>query len=77
MGKNWTSGFVHRYKDRLKSQYLRNINKKRYQAEYAPVFKQFYDLILYNCFFCNILLIYLQLRDGVKKYYITADNTYN
>ena len=48
VGKNWTSGFVHRYKDRLKSFYLRNINKKRYQSEYAPIFKQFYNLVSIN-----------------------------
>ena len=33
VGKNWTSSFVHRYKDRLKSLYLRNIDQKRYKSE--------------------------------------------
>ena len=51
VGKNWTSGFVHRHKDRLKSLYLRNIDRKRHQSEYAPMFKQFYDLVLLNGFY--------------------------
>ena len=33
VGKNWASNFVYRHKDRLKSLYLRNIDKKRYQSE--------------------------------------------
>ena len=37
VGKNWTSNFVHRHKDRLKSLYFRNIEKKRHKVEYAPV----------------------------------------
>ena len=45
IGKNWTGQFVKRYKSRLQSLYLRNIDKDRTNAEYAPMFKQFYDLV--------------------------------
>ena len=47
IGKNWVGDFVKRYKDRLKSIYLRNMDGIRVKAEYAPVFKYFYDLVLY------------------------------
>ena len=46
VGKNWTSDFIKRYKDRLLSIYLRNIDSQRIKAEYAPSFKQFYNLVL-------------------------------
>ena len=46
VGKNWTGQFVQRYKNRLRSLYLRNIDKDRMNAEYAPMFKQFYDLVV-------------------------------
>ena len=36
---------MERHKDKVKSLYLRNIDVKRKQAEYAPVIKQFYDLV--------------------------------
>src|ERR1700722_852271 len=45
VGKNWTSDFVRRHEDRLKSLYLRNIDNLRIKAEFAPLFKQFYDLV--------------------------------
>ena len=45
IGKNWTGQFVERYNDRLKSLYLKNIDKPRVQAEYAPLFKLFFDLV--------------------------------
>ena len=45
VGKNWSNEFVKRHKDRLTSRYLENIDKKRQDAEYAPMFKQFYDLV--------------------------------
>ena len=45
VGKNWTGDFVKRYKNRLTSLYLRNIDSQRIKAEYAPSFKQFYDLV--------------------------------
>ena len=48
VGKNWTGGFVRRHKERLKSLYLRNIDKLRIQSEYGPIFKQFYDLVSLN-----------------------------
>jgi hypothetical protein len=47
VGKNWTGDFVRRYKDRLISLHLRNIDSQRVKAEYVPSFKQFYDLVLY------------------------------
>jgi hypothetical protein len=34
--KNWVANFVHRHKDRLKSQYSRNIDNNRAKAEYGP-----------------------------------------
>ena len=34
--KNWIANFVHRYKDRLKLAYLRNIDKNRAKAIYKP-----------------------------------------
>ena len=46
LGKNWVRQFVKRYKDRLKSLYLRNMDNMRIKAEYAPIFKQFYNLVI-------------------------------
>jgi hypothetical protein len=55
VGKNWTDEFVKRYGDKLKSLYLRNIDKNRVMAEYAPVFDHFYKLVdapfLYSLYF--------------------------
>ena len=48
VGINWTTKFVHRHKDRLKSLYLRNIDSERSKAEYLPLFKLFYDLVGVN-----------------------------
>jgi Tc5 transposase DNA-binding domain len=45
MEKNWVGQFVKRHKDRLKSLYLRNIDNIRVGAEYAPMFKLFYELV--------------------------------
>jgi hypothetical protein len=47
VGKNWVGDFVKRYKKRLKSLYLQNIDKIRTKAEYASLFKQFYDIVIY------------------------------
>ena len=47
IGKNWTRQFVKRHENRLISLYLRNLNSQRVKAEYAPMFKQFYDLVTY------------------------------
>ena len=47
VGKNWTGDFVRRYKDRFKSLYLRNINSQRIKSEYIPLFKLFYDLVIF------------------------------
>jgi hypothetical protein len=45
VGKNWTSDFVKRYKTRLKSLYLSNIDNLRIKAEFGPYFQHFYDLV--------------------------------
>ena len=45
VGKNWTGYFVKRYKDRLRSLYLGNLDSKRVKAEYAPAFEYFYALV--------------------------------
>lgn len=46
VGKNWTGQFIKRYKDRLKSLYLRNIDNLHISAEYAPMFILFFTLVL-------------------------------
>ena len=48
VGKNWTSDFMKRYKNRVISIYLRNIDNERIKAEYALIFKYFYDLVTFN-----------------------------
>jgi hypothetical protein len=48
VGKNWTGGFVRRNKDKLISLYLRNIDSQRIKAEYPPMFKYFYTLVVLN-----------------------------
>ena len=45
VGKNWVGDFVQRKKDRIRSLYLRNIDSLRIKADYAPIFKQFYDQV--------------------------------
>jgi transposase-like protein len=45
VGKNWTSQFVKRHKDRLTSLYLRNIDNMRAKSEYPPMFAHFYQLV--------------------------------
>jgi hypothetical protein len=45
VNKNWTSGFVLRHQERLKSTYLRNIDNKRASSEYEPMFKYFFELV--------------------------------
>jgi len=45
VGKNWTASFVRRHRDRLRSLYLRNIDNLRTKADYALLFKQYYDLV--------------------------------
>ena len=46
VGKNWSNQFVQRHKDRLTSRCLENIDKKRQDTEYAPMFQQFFDLVI-------------------------------
>ena len=48
VGKNWTGDFVRRHKHELKSLYLQNLDRQRVKAEYGPLFKQFYDLVVFN-----------------------------
>jgi hypothetical protein len=45
VGKNWVGQFVKRHQKVLKSLYLRNIDNLRVGAEYAPIVKQFFDLV--------------------------------
>lgn len=45
VGKNWAGRFVKRHQSELKSIYLRNMDSQRVKAEYAPVFKQFFDRV--------------------------------
>ena len=49
VGKNWAKSFVHRYKDKLKSVYLKSIDNKRVKGEYPPAYEVFYQLV--KCFF--------------------------
>lgn len=67
VGRNWTGGFTKRHKDRLKSLYLRNIDSQRIKSEYAPLFKQFYDLVKLKCFFLYFICL--------KKYQIANNFT--
>ena len=85
VGKNWTGQFVQRHKKQLKSLYLRNIDNLRTKAEYAPMFKHFYDLVGFFCTFSlplyaielTFMLTFIKLITGIEKYNITADNLYN
>jgi hypothetical protein len=57
VGKNWTSQFVHRHRDRLESLYLRNIDNMRTKAEYAPMIELFFNLVclFFRCFLSSKL----------------------
>jgi hypothetical protein len=46
VGKNWTSQFVDRHKDELKSVYLKNMEAKRVKGEYPPTYAYFFKLVL-------------------------------
>ena len=64
VGKNWSGQFVRRHAEHLTSRYLKNIKRKRQNAEYAPLFQQFYDLVLFNLlavllYWVDIILILL------------------
>ena len=48
VGKNWTGNFIKRYKGRLRSIYLQNLDSQRVKAEYPPAFQVFYDLVCPN-----------------------------
>jgi hypothetical protein len=48
VSKNWTGDFVRRHKSKLTSLYLRNIDSQRTKAEYPPMFKYFYTLVVLN-----------------------------
>jgi hypothetical protein len=43
--KNWTSQFVARYKNQLKSVYLRNIDNLKAVSKYKLLFKLFYSYV--------------------------------
>ena len=58
VGKNWAGDFVKRYKGRLTSLYLHTIDKDRMNAEYAPMFKQFYDLVINDFIFITYIYLY-------------------
>ena len=45
VGKNWTSGFVHRHESRLKSVYLCCMDNKRTKAEFPPLIGHFFQLV--------------------------------
>ena len=45
IGKNWTTGFIQRHDDRLKSAYLRYIDNKRVKAGFPPLIKHFFSLV--------------------------------
>ena len=54
--KNWSSQFMSRHKRRLISNYLKNIDKKRVNSEYVPMYELFYDLVYdfhIYCVFCK------------------------
>ena len=57
--KNWSNQFVARHKHDLTSAYLKNIDNKQIKAEYAPMFKQFYDLAHDFCMFCACFIYQL------------------
>ena len=46
VGKNWSIQFVQRHKKLLTNYYLKNIKKKYQDAEYVPMFKQFFNLVI-------------------------------
>jgi Tc5 transposase DNA-binding domain len=45
LGKNWTSDFYIRHKDRISSLYLRPLNRARIAAERHAYFQHFYALV--------------------------------
>ena len=46
LGKNWSSTFCQRYKDRICSVYLRPLDRARVAAENDSMFEHFYSLVL-------------------------------
>ena len=56
VNKNWTSHFVKRYSGRLKSIYLRNIDKSRMNSEWGPYIQYFFDLVAFNF---SVVLLFL------------------
>jgi hypothetical protein len=45
VGKNWTSNFIRRHSDKLKSVYLRHIDRQRVKSEYLPSYEYFFHLV--------------------------------
>jgi hypothetical protein len=56
--KNWTANFVNRYKNHLKSAYLRNIDNNRTKAMYEPNIRFFFELVECSISFQSLLLAY-------------------
>jgi hypothetical protein len=56
--KNWTTNFVNRHKDHLKSAYLWNINNNRTKVIYEPNIHFFFELVEYSISFQSLLLAY-------------------
>ena len=71
IGKNWTGDFVKRYLTRLKSQYLRNIDKNRINAEYAPQFEQFYAIVLLR----SLFIVQKRLLNANALFFIAGRST--
>jgi hypothetical protein len=65
VNKNWTSHFIQRHKDVLKSLYLQNIDNKRASSEYEPMFKLFFELV--KCFLA-LLCLYNTFKDENTNY---------
>ena len=61
VGKNYISRFVERYRDKLDSRYLDNLDLARHKSESRPSFERYFEDVE-------------QLKE---RYNITLENTYN
>ena len=77
VGHNWISDFVKRHQNRLHSQSLRNIDKKRCKAESAILFQEFYDKVSGQLSLISQILTMSQLQAAIERFNITADHIYN
>ena len=55
VGKNWTSNFVRRHQDKLKSIHLSTIDNLRVKNEHPASYKYFYRLV--ELLFCVVVLL--------------------